>query len=260
MSHLLIDRFRFDSFAHDSDEAGSNLLTRFGQEIYLTFIITPPESLVVRAWNRGLEVGRYKAVDDTLAHAIEAYAGMPRALLHVDRAHRQARARRIPRQQRAAGRASAHGRIRLERRIERSRRQVPARRRAFPAHRRRREDAGVALSRPGVARARGQHRVPARMRAAHSRGQFRRPGHGANLCEARVRQARFRRCRRARRRDGGFGNARRIAQRRARAVRLRRRPVATGRAIWPTPPCERARTRWGRGAAPDQMPANHWYP
>ena len=77
MSHLLIDRFRFDSFAHDSDEAGSNLLTRFGQEIYLTFIITPPESLVVRAWNRGLEVGRYKAVDDTLAHAIEAYAGMP---------------------------------------------------------------------------------------------------------------------------------------------------------------------------------------
>ena len=78
MSHLLIDRFRFDSFAHDSDEAGSNLLTRFGQEIYLTFLITPPESLVVRAWNRGLEVGRYKAVDDTLAHAVEAYSGMPR--------------------------------------------------------------------------------------------------------------------------------------------------------------------------------------
>jgi hypothetical protein len=72
MSHLLIDRFRFDSFAHDSDEAGSNLLTRFGQEIYLTFLITPPDSLVVRAWNRGLEVGRYKAVDDTLAHAVEA--------------------------------------------------------------------------------------------------------------------------------------------------------------------------------------------
>ena len=31
MSHLLIDRFRFDSFAPDSNEAGSNLLTRFGQ-------------------------------------------------------------------------------------------------------------------------------------------------------------------------------------------------------------------------------------
>ncbi|HWD36299.1 MAG TPA: hypothetical protein VG840_09070, partial [Casimicrobiaceae bacterium] len=30
MPHLLIDRFRFDSFAPDSEEAGSNLLTRFG--------------------------------------------------------------------------------------------------------------------------------------------------------------------------------------------------------------------------------------
>ena len=29
MPHLLIDRFRFDSFAPDSDAAGSNLLTRF---------------------------------------------------------------------------------------------------------------------------------------------------------------------------------------------------------------------------------------
>jgi hypothetical protein len=77
VSHLLIDRFRFDSFAPDSDEAGSNLLTRFGHIVYLFFMITPPESLVERAWKRGLEVGRYKAVDDTLAHAVEAYAGMP---------------------------------------------------------------------------------------------------------------------------------------------------------------------------------------
>ncbi len=77
MSHLLIDRFRFDSFAADSDEAGSNLLTRFGQVVYLFFMITPPESLVERAWKRGLDVGRYKAVDDTLAHGVEAYAGMP---------------------------------------------------------------------------------------------------------------------------------------------------------------------------------------
>jgi hypothetical protein len=77
MSHLLIDRFRFDSFAPDSAEAGSNLLTRFGRVVYLFFMITPPESLVERAWNRGLDVGRYKAVDDTLAHGIEAYAGMP---------------------------------------------------------------------------------------------------------------------------------------------------------------------------------------
>ena len=77
MTHLLIDRFRFDSFAPDSDEAGSNLLTRFGQSVYLFFVITPPESLVERAWARGLEFGRYKAVDDTLAHAVEAYAGIP---------------------------------------------------------------------------------------------------------------------------------------------------------------------------------------
>ncbi len=77
MSHLLIDRFRFDSFAPDSDEAGSNLLTRFGQIVYLFFMITPPASLVERAWKRGLEVGRYKAVDDTLAHSVEAYSGMP---------------------------------------------------------------------------------------------------------------------------------------------------------------------------------------
>jgi hypothetical protein len=77
MPHLLIDRFRFDSFAPDSDEAGSNLLTRFGHILYLFFMITPPASLVERAWNRGLEVGRYKSVDDTLAHGVEAYSGMP---------------------------------------------------------------------------------------------------------------------------------------------------------------------------------------
>lgn len=77
MSHLLIDRFRFDSFAPDSDEAGSNLLTRFGQIVYLFFMITPPALLVERAWKRGLEFGRYKAVDDTLSHSVEAYSGMP---------------------------------------------------------------------------------------------------------------------------------------------------------------------------------------
>jgi hypothetical protein len=77
MAHLLIDRFRFDSFAPDSDEAGSNLLTRFGDSVYLFFVITPPEQLVERAWMRGLEFGRFKAVDDTLAHSVEAYTGMP---------------------------------------------------------------------------------------------------------------------------------------------------------------------------------------
>jgi len=77
MSHLLIDRFRFDTFAPASDVAGSNLLTRFGSLVYLFFLITPPDATVERAWHRGLEIGRYKAVDDLLAHNIEAYTGMP---------------------------------------------------------------------------------------------------------------------------------------------------------------------------------------
>ncbi|HEY5638098.1 MAG TPA: hypothetical protein VIS77_14505 [Burkholderiales bacterium] len=77
MSHLLIDRFRFDSFAPESDEAGSNLLTRFGDLVYLFFMVTPPHATVERAWLRGLEVGRYKSVDDLLAHNVEAFNGMP---------------------------------------------------------------------------------------------------------------------------------------------------------------------------------------
>ncbi len=76
--NLLIDRFRFDSFVPptESDEA-SKLMTRFGAIIYMFFMITPPAATVERAWARGLEVGRYKAVDDILDHNIEAYTGMP---------------------------------------------------------------------------------------------------------------------------------------------------------------------------------------
>ncbi|ACL59686.1 hypothetical protein [Methylobacterium nodulans] len=79
MSHLLIDRFRFDSFAADSSaEDGSQLLTRFGDRIYMLFMITPPDATVERAWLRGERFGRYKAVDDLLAHNVEAFTGMPR--------------------------------------------------------------------------------------------------------------------------------------------------------------------------------------
>ena len=53
------------------------MLTRFGDLVYMFFMITPPEMTVERAWTRGLKVGRYKAVEDLLAHNIEAYAGMP---------------------------------------------------------------------------------------------------------------------------------------------------------------------------------------
>ncbi|MGU3540753.1 hypothetical protein, partial [Methylobacterium sp. A54F] len=78
MSHLLIDRFRFDSFAANSDtQDGSQLLTRFGHLVYMLFMITPPDATVVRAWKRGEMFGRYKAVDDLLAHNVEAYSGMP---------------------------------------------------------------------------------------------------------------------------------------------------------------------------------------
>ena len=77
MPHLLIDRFRFDSFVPNLEEGSSRLLTRFGNLVYMFFMITPPEMTVERAWRRGLKVGRYKAVEDLLAHNVEAYAGMP---------------------------------------------------------------------------------------------------------------------------------------------------------------------------------------
>ncbi len=76
--HLLIDRFRFDSFVPEREGKGSHrLLTRFGDLVYMFFMITPPEMTVERAWLRGLRLGRYKAVEDLLAHNIEAYTGMP---------------------------------------------------------------------------------------------------------------------------------------------------------------------------------------
>ena len=78
MSHLLIDRFRFDSFVAESEDGeASKLLTRFGDLVYMYFVITPPEATVERAWQRGLKVGRYKSVDDLLAHNVEAFTGMP---------------------------------------------------------------------------------------------------------------------------------------------------------------------------------------
>ena len=77
MSHLLVDRFRFDSFLPMSEGKGpGRLLTRFGDLVYMFFMITPPEMTVERAWKRGLQVGRYKAVEDLLAHNVEAYTGM----------------------------------------------------------------------------------------------------------------------------------------------------------------------------------------
>jgi hypothetical protein len=76
LPHLLIDRFRFDTFAPDEKD-GSRLLTRFGSDVYMFFMITPPEATIERAWKRGEQFGRYKAIDDLLAHNVEAYSGIP---------------------------------------------------------------------------------------------------------------------------------------------------------------------------------------
>lgn len=79
ISNLLIDRFRFDSFqAEAGSDGGGQLLTRFGDRVYMQFMVTPPADTVERAWKRGELFGRYKAVEDLLAHNVEAYTGMPR--------------------------------------------------------------------------------------------------------------------------------------------------------------------------------------
>ena len=79
LPHLLIDRFRFDSFMIDSaGDYQSTLLTRFGDTVFLFFIITPPHETVERAWQRGLVTQRYKAVDDLLYHNREAFIGIPK--------------------------------------------------------------------------------------------------------------------------------------------------------------------------------------
>ncbi len=78
--HMLLDRFRFGDFAPAFEKPGQ-LLSRFGRCVHFFFMLVPPEALVERAWTRALEVGRYKAVDDTLAHSVEAYGGIPRLFL-----------------------------------------------------------------------------------------------------------------------------------------------------------------------------------
>ena len=83
MPHLLIDRFRFDSFDPSrTNHEGGRLLSRFGHTVCMYFVITPPTETVERAWKRGKTTGRYKAVDDLLYHNIEAYTGMPELFLN----------------------------------------------------------------------------------------------------------------------------------------------------------------------------------
>ena len=77
LPHLVIDRFRFDSFSTEKGGPGP-FIERFGALVYVFFMITPPEATVERAWERGQQFGRYKAVDDLLYHNVEAYNGMPK--------------------------------------------------------------------------------------------------------------------------------------------------------------------------------------
>ncbi len=79
--HLLVDRFRFDSFT--AEKVGRVLhdtYAKYVDTMVMYFIITPPEETVERGWRRALERGRYKAVEDFLAHGVEACRGMPKLL------------------------------------------------------------------------------------------------------------------------------------------------------------------------------------
>ena len=79
--HLMVDRFRFDSFASEKiTRVLHNTYVRYIDTMYMYFVVTPPEATVERGWERGQVRGRYKAVEDFLGHCIEAYAGMPKLL------------------------------------------------------------------------------------------------------------------------------------------------------------------------------------
>jgi hypothetical protein len=79
--HILVDRFRFDSF---STERISKVLhgtyVKHVDTMYMYFVVTPPDATVDRGWERGLQTGRYKSVEDYLDHSVEAYVGIPKIL------------------------------------------------------------------------------------------------------------------------------------------------------------------------------------
>jgi chloramphenicol 3-O-phosphotransferase len=79
--HLLVDRFRFDSFASDKvSHILHDTYAKYIDTLYMYFVITAPEETVIRGWERGLQRGRYKSVEDFLGFSIEAYVGMPKLL------------------------------------------------------------------------------------------------------------------------------------------------------------------------------------
>lgn len=77
--HLIVDRFRFDSFTTKQiAKILHGTYASYVDTMHMYFIITPPEATVERGWQRGLERGRYKSVEDFLGHSVEAYSGMPK--------------------------------------------------------------------------------------------------------------------------------------------------------------------------------------
>jgi len=89
MPHLVVDRFRFDSFSSDQvKRVLHNTYVRHMAVLEMYFVVTPPEETVERGWSRALERGRYKSVEDFLAHAVEAYTGMPKIFFRwLDHVH-----------------------------------------------------------------------------------------------------------------------------------------------------------------------------
>jgi hypothetical protein len=79
--NLLVDRFRFDSFTSENiPRILYDTYARYTDVMYMYFVVTPPEETVVRGWERGLQRGRFKSVEDFLDHSLEASIGMPKVL------------------------------------------------------------------------------------------------------------------------------------------------------------------------------------
>jgi hypothetical protein len=166
--HLLVDRFRFDSFT--AEKVGRVLhdtYARYVDTMYMYFIVTPPEETVERGWQRALERGRYKAVEDFLAHGVEAYRGMPKLLFKWLASPRPDFRyvfldNRVPKGQlpedHRPRRSRRHGDLRPAR---------PGRRRALPEDQHPRRLARRGVSAGGGPGGRGELRLPPGMRAAH---------------------------------------------------------------------------------------------
>ena len=148
MPHLLIDRFRFDSFALELGRGGRQPAADPVRPPGLHVLHDHAAGcdrrarLAARPAGRPLQGGRRPARPQH--RGLHRHAA---PVLHLGAAGRQEGPLRVPRQQRARGAAAEDRRLRLERRDEHPGRQVPARRRALPQDRRPGQIPGGGLSR-----------------------------------------------------------------------------------------------------------------